>query len=191
VKPFPVFLPLCRLRPLLWAAAVLSAFCAPLAAHADNGGDYPSKPIRLVVPYPPGGGTDVIARIVQERFQTLLGQPVLIDNRGGAAGSIGTELVAKSAPDGYTVLFTLSSHTINPAIYNKLGFDTAKDFAPVAMVASLPQILVANTQFAPTRWPSWWRWPRPSPTASPSPRWATARPATWPASCSSCAPARA
>ncbi|ABM59984.1 Uncharacterized protein UPF0065 [Verminephrobacter eiseniae EF01-2] len=134
------------LRAALLAAAALAA---PSVALAQNGSDYPSRPIRLVVPYPPGGGTDVIARIVQERLQPLLGQPVLIDNRGGAAGSIGTELVAKSAPDGYTVLFTLSSHTINPAIYAKLAFDTAKDFAPVAMVASLPQILVAHTQFAP------------------------------------------
>jgi tripartite-type tricarboxylate transporter receptor subunit TctC len=74
---------------------------------------------------------------------------MLIDNRGGAAGSIGTDLVAKSAPDGYTVLFTLSSHTINPAIYPKLPFDTAKDFEPVGMVASLPQILVAYPQFRP------------------------------------------
>jgi tripartite-type tricarboxylate transporter receptor subunit TctC len=191
VKPFPVFLPLCRLRPLLWAAAVLSAFCAPLAAHADNGSDYPNKPIRLIVPYPPGGGTDVIARIVQERFSTLLGQQVLIDNRGGAAGSIGTEVVAKSAPDGYTVLFTLSSHTINPAIYAKLSFDTAKDFAPVGLVASLPQILVANNQFAPNTVAELVaHWPRPSQTASPSRRSATARPGTWRASCSSCAPAR-
>ncbi len=132
------------LRAGLLAAAALAS---PLAAVAQNGSDYPSKPIKLIVPYPPGGGTDVIARIVQERFQTLLGQPVVIDNRGGAAGSIGTELVAKSPADGYTVLFTLSSHTINPAIYNKLSFDTAKDFAPVGLVASLPQILVANPQF--------------------------------------------
>ncbi|MDP9604889.1 UNVERIFIED_ORG: tripartite-type tricarboxylate transporter receptor subunit TctC [Variovorax paradoxus] len=135
------------LRAGLLAATALTALASPLAAQADNGSDYPAKPIRLIVPYPPGGGTDVIARIVQERFSALLGQQVLIDNRGGAAGSIGTELVAKSPPDGYTVLFTLSSHTINPAIYAKLGFDTAKDFAPVGMVASLPQILVANTQF--------------------------------------------
>jgi tripartite-type tricarboxylate transporter receptor subunit TctC len=134
------------LRAGLLAAAALAA---PFASQAQNGSDYPNKPIRLIVPYPPGGGTDVIARIVQERFSTLLGQQVLIDNRGGAAGSIGTEVVAKSAPDGYTVLFTLSSHTINPAIYNKLSFDTAKDFAPVGLVASLPQILVANNQFAP------------------------------------------
>jgi tripartite-type tricarboxylate transporter receptor subunit TctC len=81
---------------------------------------------------------------VQDRMQTLLGQPLVIDNRGGAAGSIGTEIVAKSAPDGYTVLFTLSSHTINPAIFPKLNFDTQKDFEPVAMIASLPQLLAAH-----------------------------------------------
>ena len=125
---------------------VTATFVIPLAVQAQTTA-YPDKPIRLIVPYPPGGGTDVIARIVQERFQALLGQPVIIDNRGGAAGSIGTELAAKSAPNGYTVLFTLSSHTINPAIYPKLQFDTAKDFEPVGMVASLPQILVANMQF--------------------------------------------
>ena len=131
------------LRTGLLAAAAL---VIPLAAQAQNA-EYPDKPIRLIVPYPPGGGTDVIARIVQERFQALLGQPVIIDNRGGAAGSIGTEAAAKSAPNGYTVLFTLSSHTINPSIYPKLPFDTAKDFEPVGMVASLPQILVASMQF--------------------------------------------
>ncbi|CDS48191.1 putative exported protein [Polaromonas sp. CG9_12] len=131
------------LRTGLLAAAALAI---PLAAQAQNA-EYPDKPIRLIVPYPPGGGTDVIARIVQERFQALLGQPIIIENRGGAAGSIGTEVAAKSAPNGYTVLFTLSSHTINPSIYPKLPFDTAKDFEPVGMVASLPQILVANMQF--------------------------------------------
>ena len=127
----------------------VAALATTFWAMAQNAADYPTKPIKFIVPYPPGGGTDVIARIVQERFQTLLGQPVLIDNRGGAAGSIGTELAAKAAPDGYTALFTLSSHTINPSIYPKLPFDTAKDFEPVGMVASLPQILVANLQFAP------------------------------------------
>jgi len=133
---------------VLTAAALATPFATP--AQAPNGTDYPTKPIRLIVPYPPGGGTDVIARIVQERFQSQLGQPIVIENRGGAAGSIGTETAAKSAPDGYTVLFTLSSHTINPNIYPKLPFDTAKDFEPVGMVASLPQILVANMQFPPT-----------------------------------------
>lgn len=131
------------LRAGLLAAAALAA---PFASQAQNG-TYPDKPIRFIVPYPPGGGTDVIARIVQERFQALLGQPIVIENRGGAAGSIGTEVAAKSPPNGYAVLFTLSSHTINPAIYPQLPFDTAKDFEPVGMVASLPQILVAGPQF--------------------------------------------
>jgi len=94
-----------------------------------------------------GGGTDVIARIVQEPLSQNLGQQVIIENRGGAGGSIGSELAAKSPPDGYTVLFTLSSHTINPAIYPKLGFNTERDFLPVVTIASLPQILVANPNF--------------------------------------------
>lgn len=139
---------------LLLAAAVV-----PLAASAQEVAKevgkeapkeaiaYPTKPVRFLVPYPPGGGTDVIARIVQSRFQSLLGQPVMIENRGGAAGTLGTDVVAKSAPDGYTVLFTLSSHTINSAIYSHLRYDTAKDFEPVGTVASLPQILVANPKF--------------------------------------------
>jgi tripartite-type tricarboxylate transporter receptor subunit TctC len=129
-----------RLALALLAGGSLAA-AAPAWAQAPG---YPDKPIRFVVPYPPGGGTDVIARIVQERLQAALGQPVVIENRGGAGGSVGTEVVAKSAPDGYTVLFTLSSHTINPAIYPKLNFDTVKDFEPVGTVASLPQILVAH-----------------------------------------------
>ncbi len=108
---------------------------------------WPTKSIKFVVPYPPGGGTDVIARIVQEPLSQALGQQIIIDNRGGAGGSIGTDAVAKSPADGYTVLFTLSSHTINPAIYPKLAFNTEKDFLPVSLVASLPQILVANPDF--------------------------------------------
>ena len=126
-------------------AAAIALATLPLAAHAQA--SYPDKPVRFIVPYPPGGGTDVIARIVQEKFAQALAQPVLIENRGGAAGSLGTDIAAKSAADGYTVLFTLSSHTINPAIYAKLPFDTVKDFLPIGTVASLPQILVANPQF--------------------------------------------
>ncbi len=129
-------------------ALTLAVACLlPLGVAAQT--SYPDKPVKFVVPYPPGGGTDVIARIVQERFHHALGQPIVIDNRGGAAGSLGTDIVAKSAPDGYTVLFTLSSHTINPSFYPKLPFDTEKDFEPVGTVASLPQILVANLQFPP------------------------------------------
>lgn len=130
----------------LWSALVIAgAASVPASAQAN----YPDKPIRFVVPYPPGGGTDVIARIVQQKLGAALGQQVVIENKGGAGGSVGTELVAKAAPDGYTVLFTLSSHTINPAIFPKLNFDTQRDFEPVGLVASLPQILVAHPGFAP------------------------------------------
>ena len=127
-------------------SALVLAACIPLHALAQAG-SYPDKPVRFVVPYPPGGGTDVIARIVQAKFQAALGQPIVIENKGGVGGSLGTELVARSAPDGYTVLFTLSSHTINPAIFPKLSYDAQKDFEPVGLVASLPQILVAGPQF--------------------------------------------
>ena len=135
-------LPLARLGAAFACAASL---LAPPGAAAQTA--YPDKPIKFVVPYPPGGGTDVIARIVQEKFAQALAQPVIIENRGGAAGSLGTDVAAKAPADGYTVLFTLSSHTINPSIYPKLAFDTARDFEPIGTVASLPQILVANPQF--------------------------------------------
>jgi tripartite-type tricarboxylate transporter receptor subunit TctC len=105
---------------------------------------WPTKPVTLIVPYPPGGGTDVIARIVQEPLSKQLGQPVLIENRGGAGGSIGTAAAAKAAPDGQTLLFTLSSHTINPAIYRTLPFDTERDFSAVSQVASLPQLFAVH-----------------------------------------------
>ena len=122
-------------------AAAAMLLTAAALAHAQ---DWPTKPIRFIVPYPPGGGTDIIARIVQDKLSNALGQPIIIDNRGGAAGNLGTEIAARSAPDGYTFLFTLSSHTINPVVYGKLNFDVEKDFAAVSLVASLPQIITAN-----------------------------------------------
>jgi len=130
-----------------FAAVPIAALALAAAGTTQAQANYPDKPIRFLVPYPPGGGTDVIARIVHERFQAALGQNIIIENKGGAGGSVGTEVVAKAAPDGYTVLFTLSSHTINPAIFPKLNYDTRTDFEPVGTVASLPQILVANPQF--------------------------------------------
>jgi tripartite-type tricarboxylate transporter receptor subunit TctC len=134
---------------LLFAAiSTISILLASLGAiEIAQAQQWPTKPIKFIVPYPPGGGTDIIARIMQEPLSQALGQQIIIDNRGGAGGSIGTDIAAKSTPDGYNVLFTLSSHTINPAIYPKLTFDTEKDFLPVSLVASLPQILVANPNF--------------------------------------------
>src|SRR6266481_4531028 len=114
-----------------------------LAALPAWAQDWPAKPVRFIVPYPPGGGTDVIARIVQNRLSEALGQQIVIENRGGAGGALGTEAAAKSAPDGYTFLFTLSSHTINPLLY-KLSFDTERDFAPVSLIVSIPQLVAVN-----------------------------------------------
>ena len=105
--------------------------------------NYPNNLICFIVPYPPGGGTDVIARIVQPKLSEALGQPIVIDNRGGAGGAVGTEIAARSTPDGYTFLFTLSSHTINPLLY-KLNYDVVRDFVPVSMIVSVPQLIAAN-----------------------------------------------
>lgn len=114
-----------------------------LLAQAAQAQEWPQKPVRFIVPYPPGGGTDVIARIIQEPLSRALGQQVVIENRGGAGGALGTEAAARSAADGYTFLFTLSSHTINPLLY-KLSFDVEKDFVSVTTVASLPQLIATN-----------------------------------------------
>jgi len=111
--------------------------------------DYPTRPIRFVVPFPPGGGTDIIARIVQPKLSEALGQPIVIENRGGAGGAVGTEAAARSTPDGYTFLFTLSSHTINPLLY-KLNYDIERDFVPVSMIVSVPQLIAAHPD-APAR----------------------------------------
>jgi tripartite-type tricarboxylate transporter receptor subunit TctC len=118
-------------------------FLGLLLSGAAAAQDWPAKPVRFIVPYPPGGGTDVIARIVQPRLQEALGQTIVIENRGGAGGAVGTEAAAKAAPDGYTFLFTLSSHTINPLLY-KLAYDVERDFAPVTLIVSVPQLVAAN-----------------------------------------------
>lgn len=121
--------------------SLLAALALAVAASA---GAWPNKPVTFIVPYPPGGGTDVIARIVQEPLSRQLGQPIVIENRGGAGGSLGTAIAARATPDGHTMLFTLSSHSINPVIYDKLPFDTVRDFRPVSMVASLPQLFAVH-----------------------------------------------
>ena len=121
------------------AIVLLLGLLAAMPAWAQ---DWPAKPVHFIVPYPPGGGTDVIARIVQNRLSEALGQTIVIENRGGAGGAVGTEAAAKSAPDGYTFLFTLSSHTINPLLY-KLNFDIERDFTPVTLIVSVPQLIAA------------------------------------------------
>ena len=130
------------LRGLL-AAATLGA-CA-LAAPLAQAQAWPSKPIHVIVPFAPGAATDIMARRLGQRLGERLGQPFIVDNRAGAGGSIGTEAVAKSAPDGYTIgIVDTGALAINPAIYPKLGYDPLKDFVPVVEVSQLPFMLVAN-----------------------------------------------
>ena len=106
---------------------------------------YPTKPIRIVVPFPAGGTTDVLARAAAQKLTESLGQPAVVDNRPGAGGNIGAELVAKSPPDGYTLLMgTVGTHAINPSLYPKMPYDHVKDFAPVILVAGVPNVLVIN-----------------------------------------------
>jgi tripartite-type tricarboxylate transporter receptor subunit TctC len=122
------------------ASALVAAFAA--AAWAQP---YPSRPIRIVVPFPAGGTTDLIARAAGQKLTESLGQPVVVDNRPGAGGNIGAELVAKSPPDGYTLLMgTVGTHAINASLYPKMPYDHVRDFAPIILVAGVPNVLVVN-----------------------------------------------
>jgi tripartite-type tricarboxylate transporter receptor subunit TctC len=123
----------------------LVAAAAALAAASASGQPYPSKPIRLIVPFAAGGGNDNIARLVGKRINESLGQPLVIDNRPGAGGVLGAELAAKAAPDGYTLfLGGVGSHAVNPNLIEKLPYDPVRDFAPVILLAQAPLILVVH-----------------------------------------------
>ena len=122
------------MRRLLLTLGVLLTGCAIAGqTHAQT---YPNKTIHIVVPYGPGGGVSILAQLVGTKMQELMKQPVVIDNRPGAGGNLGADLVAKSAPDGYTILMHTSAMSSAPSLYSKLQFDTVKDFAPVTMVIS-------------------------------------------------------
>ncbi|MFL5102373.1 MAG: Bug family tripartite tricarboxylate transporter substrate binding protein [Xanthobacteraceae bacterium] len=122
---------------------VLAALIAPSAVSAQ---DYPSRPVKMIVPVPAGGITDVLARILQEPLTRKWGQPIVIDNRPGAGGNLGTEAAFKSDPDGYTVLFSIPGpFTVNPTLYQKLNFDPS-EFVPVALLATIPTALIAGTK---------------------------------------------
>jgi tripartite-type tricarboxylate transporter receptor subunit TctC len=123
----------------LLAAAL--AFSAP--AHAQT---WPSKPVKIIVPFTPGSATDIIARTLAERLQASMGQPFVIENRAGAGGTIGAAAVAQSAPDGYTLLVQSSGHTVNPHIYTNLPYDTLRDFAGVTPLVTLPNVLIVSPE---------------------------------------------
>jgi tripartite-type tricarboxylate transporter receptor subunit TctC len=127
------------------ARLLVGATALGLVTAGANAQTYPSKSIRMVVPFPPGGTTDILARTIGQKMAEDWGQPVVIDNRPGAGGNIGSDLVAKAPPDGYTLLMgTISTHAINPSLYKKLPFDPARDFAPISRVGTLPNILIVH-----------------------------------------------
>jgi tripartite-type tricarboxylate transporter receptor subunit TctC len=141
-----------------FAVAAHFAVCALIltsaASDAAAAQAFPTKPVRMVVPYPAGGAIDLSARKLAEDLTPELGQTVIIDNRGGANGAIGAGIVARSVPDGYTLLFTtLAAHAGNPAIYKDLGYDAVKDFEPVTVINSIPLLLVAHPSFPATTIP--------------------------------------
>ena len=118
---------------------------ASLNAHAQSPAPYPSRPVTIVVPFPPGGGTDVGARLVAQKLSLKWGQPVIVENRGGAAGRVGAELVAKAKPDGYTLLVgNVGTQSVNPALYKKMPYDPDKAFAPIGMIAELPLVMLVT-----------------------------------------------
>jgi tripartite-type tricarboxylate transporter receptor subunit TctC len=129
-----------KLCTTLLAALALGASCAALAAD-----EYPSRPIKLMVPFTPGGGTDLLARIVAQKMADNMGQPIVVENKPGGNTLVATEALVRSAPDGYTLLLQTNNLTANPTLYKgKIGFDTLKDITPVAMVAGNPHVLVVN-----------------------------------------------
>jgi tripartite-type tricarboxylate transporter receptor subunit TctC len=125
-------------------ASLLATLCALFAAPALAAGPYPDRPIRLIVPFAPGGGSDINARILAEPIGTALGQTIVIDNRAGAGSSLGSAIAAKSTPDGYTLLLGTISLTINAAVYKELPFDAQRDLVPITRVSDQPSILVSH-----------------------------------------------
>lgn len=145
------------MRILSLAAALLLALAATARA------EYPERPIRLIVPFPAGGVTDVVARLIAERLTADLGQQVVVDNKAGAGGVIGTEIVAKAPADGYTLLLTTPNHTINGALRAALPYDTEKDLTPISIVGQVPMLLVSHPTLPVTDFPSFVDYARKNP----------------------------
>ena len=139
------FARVCALRRATLAVCAM-VLCAMPAFNASAQIAYPTKPIRIVVPFPPGGSTDFLARGIGQKLTEAWGQQVVIDNRAGAGGIVGTEIVAHAAPDGYNLLMNAIGHAANPALYKKLPYDSLRDFTPIILVADVPTILAAHSK---------------------------------------------
>jgi len=134
-----------NVKQRIWIAGVaLAALACALGSRAEDAQSYPSKPVRIIVPYGPGGSTDVVARIVAGKLGQQLGQSVVVENRAGANAIIGSEYVAKAAPDGYTLLAASNGDTVNVSLYKHLPFDMVRDLVPVASVASMPNVIAVH-----------------------------------------------
>jgi tripartite-type tricarboxylate transporter receptor subunit TctC len=131
-------------------ALVIRLLLAAFPVSAQVLDPYPSKPLRFILPFPPGGPTDILGRLIGERLASSLGQPVIVENRGGAGGNVGAEAAAKSAPDGYTLVLVAPSLAISPSLYSKLNYDPLRDFAPVSLVATVPNVIVTQPALAST-----------------------------------------
>jgi tripartite-type tricarboxylate transporter receptor subunit TctC len=129
-------------KRIRWLAAGAMA-CVLASAHAQDA-SYPSKPIRILVPYPPGGAVDIIARSIGPTLSASMGQPMVVENRAGASGIVASENLVRSPPDGYTFIIVISSHAVNPSMYKKLPYDTLADFAPITLMAHGPNILCVH-----------------------------------------------
>jgi len=118
--------------------------CSVFVGAAGAQDAYPSRPLKFILPFPPGGGTDILGRLIAERLSASLGQPVVTENRGGAGGNVGAEAAAHSAPDGYTIVLVAPTIAISPSLYSKLNYDPVKDLAPVSLVATVPNVMITN-----------------------------------------------
>ncbi len=136
-----------RRRAMLGLGA-LAVLAASMPAPAGAQSDFPNRPVTLLVPFPAGGSTDLVARLIASGMTKHLGQQIVIENRGGAGGNIGSAAVARAEPDGYTILMaTVATHALNPALYKKMPFDPVADFAPISLLALIPNVLVVNNDF--------------------------------------------
>jgi tripartite-type tricarboxylate transporter receptor subunit TctC len=138
------YMRICAHKLLVGCAIGAGLYVATLSPTSAQSGSYPNRPIKIVVGFPAGGASDVAGRAIGQKMSVRLGQPVVIENRAGAASNIGSEAVARAAPDGYTVLFGTISLSINPSLYPKLAYDPLKDLVPVSMISSAPFLLVVN-----------------------------------------------
>ena len=124
--------------------ALLAILSLAFAANAYGQDAWPTRPVRMILPFPPGGGTDILGRLIAERLSASIGQPVVTENRGGAGGNVGAEAAARSAPDGYTIVLVAPSLAISPTLYSKINYDPVKDFAPISLVATVPNVMVTQ-----------------------------------------------